>query len=89
MQATTPDMRHRADQYAVILDGLKQEQVEVSAVAARIQELGGIGPRTKPCGCGSAEMRKFQARLRLRRRPRPVAELAAMTNVRHARLENP
>ena len=43
MQATTPDMRHRADKYAVILDGLKQEQVEVGAVAARIQELGGIG----------------------------------------------
>ena len=42
-QATTTDMCHRADQYAVILDGLLQEQVEVSAVAARIQELGGIG----------------------------------------------
>ena len=43
MQATTTDMGHRADKYAVILDGLKQEQVEVGAVAARIQELGGIG----------------------------------------------
>ena len=42
MQATTTDMRNRADQYAVILDGLKQDQVEVGAVAARIQELGGI-----------------------------------------------
>jgi len=42
MQAATTDMHHRADKYAVILDGLMQEQVEVSAVAARIQELGGI-----------------------------------------------
>ena len=85
MQATTPDMGNRADQYAVILDGLKQEQVEASEVAARLQELGGIGPRTKPCGCGSAEMRELQPRLRLRRRPRSVAELADMTNVRYAR----
>jgi len=43
MQATTTDMGNRADKYAVILDGLMQDQVEVSAVAARIQELGGIG----------------------------------------------
>ncbi len=43
MQATTPYVRRLADKYAVILDGLKQEQVEVGAVAARIQELGGIG----------------------------------------------
>ena len=42
MQATTPDLRNRADKYAVILDGLMQDQVEISAVAARIQELGGI-----------------------------------------------
>jgi hypothetical protein len=42
MQATTTDMCKRADKYAVILDGLMQDQVEISAVAARIKELGGI-----------------------------------------------
>jgi hypothetical protein len=43
MQATTANQRHLASKYAVILDGLKQDQVEISAVAARIQELGGVG----------------------------------------------
>jgi hypothetical protein len=43
MQATTPHMRNRAGKYAVILDGLMQDQVEISAVASRIEELGGIG----------------------------------------------
>jgi hypothetical protein len=43
MQATTTNQRHLASKYAVILDGLKQEQVEISAVAARIQKLGGLG----------------------------------------------
>jgi hypothetical protein len=43
MRATTPYMRHRASKYAVILDGLQQDQVETSAVAAPIQELGGVG----------------------------------------------
>jgi hypothetical protein len=42
MQATTTRMRHRAGKYAVLLDGLTQDQVEISAVAARIQELGGV-----------------------------------------------
>jgi hypothetical protein len=42
MQATTTDMGNRADKHAVILDGLMLDQVEVGAVAARIQELGGI-----------------------------------------------
>jgi hypothetical protein len=42
MQATTTYMRQRVRKYAVILDGLKQDQVEIGAVAARIQELGGI-----------------------------------------------
>ena len=42
MQATTTHLRRLADKYAVILDGLMQDQVEVGAVAARIQELGGI-----------------------------------------------
>ena len=42
MQATTTDVRRRANRYAVILDGLKQDQVEIGAVAARIEELGGI-----------------------------------------------
>jgi hypothetical protein len=42
MQATTTDMRNRADKYAVILDGLMQDQVAIDAVAARIQELGGV-----------------------------------------------
>jgi hypothetical protein len=42
MQATTPNLRRLANKFAVILDGLKQDQVEFSAVAARIQELGGI-----------------------------------------------
>ena len=43
MRATTTHMRHRAGKYAVILDVLKQDQVEISAVAARIQKLGGVG----------------------------------------------
>jgi len=42
MEATTPNLRQLADKYAAILDGLKQDQVEIDAVAARIQELGGI-----------------------------------------------
>ena len=42
MQATTTHVRNRARKYAVILDGLMQDQVEISAVAARINELGGI-----------------------------------------------
>jgi hypothetical protein len=42
MQATTTDQRHLASKYAVILDGLQQDQVEIDAVAARIQELGGV-----------------------------------------------
>ena len=42
MQATTTNVRNLAGKYAVILDGLMQDQVEVSAVAARIQELGGV-----------------------------------------------
>jgi len=43
MQATTTYMRQRVRKYAVILDGLQQDQVEISEVAARIQELGGVG----------------------------------------------
>ena len=42
-QARTPNARKRAGKYALILDGLMQDQVEISAVAARIEELGGIG----------------------------------------------
>jgi len=42
MQPTTPDECNRADKYTLILDGLKQKQVEPCAVAARIKELGGI-----------------------------------------------
>jgi hypothetical protein len=42
MHATTTYMRQRVRKYAVILDGLQQDQVEISEVAARIQELGGI-----------------------------------------------
>ena len=42
MQATTTNVRNLASKYAAILDGLMQDQVEISAVAARIQELGGI-----------------------------------------------
>ena len=42
MQATTPNAGNLADKCAVILDGLMQDQVEDSAVAARIEELGGI-----------------------------------------------
>ena len=42
MQATTTSQRHLASMYAVILDGLQQDQVEIGAVAARIKELGGI-----------------------------------------------
>ena len=42
MQAATSHLRKRARKFAVILDGLMQDQVEVSAVAAGINELGGI-----------------------------------------------
>ena len=42
MQATTTNARHRAGKYAAILDGLMQDEVEASAVASRIKELGGI-----------------------------------------------
>jgi hypothetical protein len=42
MQATTTDIRKRARKFAVILDGLVQDQVEIGAVAARIKQLGGI-----------------------------------------------
>ena len=42
-QARTPNARDLADKKAVILDGLMQDKVEDSAVAARIEELGGIG----------------------------------------------
>ena len=43
MQATTPNAGNLADKCAVILDGLMQDKVDDSAVAARIEELGGIG----------------------------------------------
>ena len=42
MQATTTNDRKRARQYAAILDGLMEDEVETSAVAPRIKELGGI-----------------------------------------------
>jgi hypothetical protein len=42
VQARSPAVRHLADKYAEILDGLQQDQVEIRAVAARIKELGGI-----------------------------------------------
>ena len=42
MQATTTNDRNRARKYAAILDGLMQDEVEISAVASRIKELGGI-----------------------------------------------
>jgi hypothetical protein len=42
-QARTRKARDLADKKAVILDGLRQDKVEDSAVAARIEELGGIG----------------------------------------------
>jgi hypothetical protein len=42
-EARTPNACDLADKKAVILDGLMQDQVEDSAVAARIEELGGIG----------------------------------------------
>ena len=43
MQATTPNAGNLADKCAVILDGLMQDKVDDSAVAARIEELGGVG----------------------------------------------
>ena len=42
MQATTTNDRNRAREYAAILDGLMRDKVEISAVASRIKELGGI-----------------------------------------------
>ncbi len=42
MRATTTNVRNRAGEYAAILDGLMQDKVEISAVASRIKELGGI-----------------------------------------------
>ena len=42
MQATTTTVRKRADQYAVILDGLIREKVSPDTAAARIKELRGV-----------------------------------------------
>jgi hypothetical protein len=42
MQATTTKVRKLPDKYAAILDGLRQAEVEITAVASRIEELGGI-----------------------------------------------
>jgi hypothetical protein len=42
MQSTTTNDRKCARRYAAILDGLMQDEVEISAVASRIRELGGI-----------------------------------------------
>ena len=42
MQATTTNDRKRARKYATILDGLMQEEVEISAVSSRVKQLGGI-----------------------------------------------
>jgi hypothetical protein len=42
MRATTTNDRNRSRKYAAILDGLMQDKVEISAVASRIKELGGI-----------------------------------------------
>ena len=42
MRATTTNDRNRSRKYAAILDGLMQDKVEISAVASRIRELGGI-----------------------------------------------
>ena len=41
MQATTTSVRKLASKYAAILDGLRRDEVEISAVASRIKELGG------------------------------------------------
>ena len=89
MQATTTNQRHLASKYAVILDGLQQDQVEISAVAARIQELGGLG----------AAYEVMRARKRANAQVSgtvAAAETAAAgrrarrdDEVHHARLENP
>ncbi len=64
MQARTPNVRNRAGKYAAILDGLMQDEVEISAVASRIKELGGIDAayeamraRTRRCGRESSSRR--------------------------------
>ena len=43
MQATTTDMHKRAGKFALMLDGLMLDQVEIDAVVARIKALGGLG----------------------------------------------
>ena len=55
MRATTTDVRKRARKYAVILDALMQDKVETSAVAARIEELGGID-----AACEAMQARTFR-----------------------------
>ena len=42
LRPTTTSARNRARKFAAILDGLIKDQVEISAVASRIKELGGI-----------------------------------------------
>ena len=69
MEATTPNLRQLADKYAAILDGLKQDQVEIDAVAARIQSWAASTPLTKPCRCGSAAT---QTRFKFATRSRPI-----------------
>ena len=80
MQATTPNAGNLADKCAVILDGLMQDKVDDSAVAARIEELGGSVPRTRRlrasrrptavirCKAGRLESQRAVDRRRRRRR---------------------
>jgi hypothetical protein len=60
MRATTPNVRNRVGKYAAILDGLMHDNVKRSAVAARIEEMGGI----------DAAYEAMQARRRRRMRTR-------------------
>jgi hypothetical protein len=57
LQATTTNDRNRARKYAAILDGLMQDEVEISEVAERIKALGGVEAAYKAiCArkCGAA-----------------------------------
>jgi hypothetical protein len=73
MQATTPNERHLANKYAVILDGLKQDQVEITAVAARIQELGGVGAAYEAMRARTTRLESRVTRDSQNKRTRPKA----------------
>jgi hypothetical protein len=84
MRAKTVEVRIRATKYAVVLDGLQQDQVEIGAVAARIKELGGIDAaydamRARECG-GAQNKRPPAMALKSQQPVRPTTRTAKSTD---------